>query len=400
MTQRRTSRRAKIAAAAVAGAAALVTISALMPVAASASVRAQAASAARTSAPSLGAEQAALYPIQRTLRLTAQGSCTALLHELSRLAHAGVRSAACTEPAPASFASRARTTLARSLCVPGRIVRTRHASCAVTAIRYQVIQVPGGEVLGTGVIEFAYAEALSNRSWTWGLPVAIDLAAATGVVRAGTVATIVIHCTNCTASGPWVRPLVPRVVYSHVFGIRARGGAVTNTSQAPVVEITNPAATTQALPVLLPSLGPARCDIIAVAFTRGCVFSDVAAVYLVYLKHHNEDGVATNVLIGQRTKPHHFGWFGHGSPLSRATNARVERRNRQAACGKTHFHRPWSCDEYPFAATYQGAFYFPHDVSIRKVLGTQNSAESGYRVSMYRTERLLNLDRYWVFVQP
>jgi len=34
------------------------------------------------------------------------------------------------------------------------------------------------------------------------------------------------------------------------------------------------------------------------------------------------------------------------------------------------------------------------------VLGTQNSAESGYRTSMYRTERLLNLDRYWVFVQP
>jgi len=279
-------------------------------------------------------------------------------------------------------------------------VRTRHAACAVTAISYQVIQVPGGEVLGTGVIAFAYAESLSNRSWNWGLPAAIDLAEATGVVLEGTVATAVIHCANCTASGPWVRPLAPRVLYSHVFGIGARGGAVTNTSQAPLIEITNPAATKQAPPVLLSGLGPARCDTIAVAFTRGCVFSDVAAVYYVYLRHHNEDGVATNVLIGQRTKPHHFGWFGHGSPLTRATNGQVERRNRQAACRGTHFHRPWSCDEYPFAATYQGAFYFPHDVSIRKVLGTQNSAESGYRTSMYRTERLLNLDRYWVFVQP
>jgi hypothetical protein len=255
-------------------------------------------------------------------------------------------------------------------------------------------------VLGTGVIVFGYTEALNNNSWNWTLSAAIELTGATGVVLEGTAAATVIHCTNCTTSAPWEQPLTDGVAYGHNFPITGRGGAVTTTRQAPVVEITNPAATNQSPPVALPNLGPARCDTIAVSGTRGCVFSDVAAVYYVYLTRHNEDGVAANVEAGQRTKPHHFGWYGHGSPLRRATSLTVQNRNRQAACGRTHYRKTWSCDEYPFAATYQGAYYYPHDSRTARVLGTQNSAESGYRTNMYRTERVLNLDRYWVFVEP
>ena len=69
-----------------------------------------------------------------------------------------------------------------------------------------------------------------------------------------------------------------------------------------------------------------------------------------------------------------------------------------AACGKTSYKKPYSCDEYPFAATFQGAHYFPADNRTAKVLGSQNSAEGAYRINMYRSERLLNKDAYWVFV--
>jgi hypothetical protein len=106
-------------------------------------------------------------------------------------------------------------------------------------------------------------------------------------------------------------------------------------------------------------LGPARCDHSpSLTYfgrqTYGCVFSDVAASYLVYLTGHEVNNVAKNIEAGERTKPRHFGWYGHGSPLTRANSGVVQDRNRQAACGRTNFRRPWSCDEYPFADTYQG----------------------------------------------
>jgi DNA-binding CsgD family transcriptional regulator len=189
-------RRLSRMAALLGGAAALVTISSLMPMTASASAGARTASTASTSVPSLGAEQAAMYPIQRTLGLTTQGSCAALRSGLSRLASDGLTSAACTRPAPASFASHASALPAASLCVAGRLQRTRHAACALTAVSYEVVQVPSGDVLGTGVIVYAYSETLSNKSWNWSLRVAIELIEATGVVMEGTVGTTVIHCTE------------------------------------------------------------------------------------------------------------------------------------------------------------------------------------------------------------
>lgn len=392
-------RRFSRVAALCASAAAIVTLSSLLPVMASASVGGH-ADTVSTSASSYGAEQAALYPIQRTMPVAVTTSCTTLRHELSRLAHDGRKSAACTEAAPASLAARVSRPLATSLCVAGKIQRTRHAACAITAISYEVIQLPSGDVLGTGVIVFGYAETLSSSSWKWTLTAAIELTEATGVVLEGTVATTDVHCTNSTTSAPWVRPLADDVAYSHDFAITGRGGAVTTTRQTPVIEVINPAATDQAPPVTLSDLGPARCDSIAVAGTRGCVFSDVAAVYYVYLTGHNEGDVAKNVQDGERTKPHHFGWYGHGKPLTRATNSKVQSKNRQAACGKKRYKKPLTCDEYPFAATYQGAYYYPQDSITAGVPGSQNSAEGAYRVNMYRTERLLNLDPYWVVVEP
>jgi hypothetical protein len=136
------------------------------------------------------------------------------------------------------------------------------------------------------------------------------------------------------------------------------------------------------------------------------VFSDVAAAYYVYLTRHGMDGVAENILNGERSKPRHFGWYGHGSPLTRANSKEIADANRHVACGRTNFHKPWSCDEYPFADSFQGAFFFPHDYTIKKVLLAQNMAEGRARQRFYNGERLISapglhiLDRYWVVVLP
>lgn len=78
---------------------------------------------------------------------------------------------------------------------------------------------------------------------------------------------------------------------------------------------------------------------------------------------------------------------GHqGKPSARVPGVRVPR-------GK-------SCDEYPFAATYQGAAFFPHDNSTAVVPAKENSREGGLRVAMYKAERLLAKDAFWVIIKP
>jgi hypothetical protein len=400
-------------AALAAGLAAVLAITALSPVSALAGAKARPASMAGTSAPSFGAQQAALYPIQRQLPATFQGSCTAVRHELSELARKGVHRVACTQPAPASaLPHRTREALGVPSCLPLLIVTFRHSSCGLTSIDYSIINPDNGDVLGTGVIGVKYQETLNSNSWKWDLHLQIVLAAATDAVLTGTGADVGIACVNCsTAVLPWVTPLVLGVPESHTWAIAAHSAPkVITTRQAPIVAITNPQATDQAPPVPLGNLGPARCDKLAwttkTRTTQGCVFSNVAAVYIVYLTRHNMDKVAENIEIAQQTKPHHFGWFGHGKPLTRANNAEIANANRKTACRGTNYHRPWSCDEYPFADTYQGAFFFPHDNRTAKVLQTQNSTEGQARQQFYNSERLISavslhiLDPYWVVVMP
>jgi hypothetical protein len=116
------------------------------------------------------------------------------------------------------------------------------------------------------------------------------------------------------------------------------------------------------------------------------------------------DQVARNILNGEVRKPRHFGWFGHGSPLTRTNNAEIANANRRVACGRVHAHLPNSCDEYPFADSYQGAFFFPKDYTIAIVPQKQNSTEGRARQMFYQNERLISavslhiLDPYWVVV--
>jgi hypothetical protein len=356
---------------------------------------------------SAAALESAHYPRPRTEPVTIAGTpgCEALRSELPGLARAGLARVGCASPAPSGAQLGLLAPAASSLCVASKVVRTRHASCAVTAVDYQVIEVPSGKVLGTGTIAVGYKETLNATSRTWPLDAGIELMDATGVVTAGTTTTTDIACTGgCTSSGPWAQPLVEGKAYTHTFTIDSAGRGTDVTSQVPVADIVNPEATDQAAPVKLESLGPARCDSDPLLrqfgkSTSGCVFKDVAASYDVYLTGHGEDQVAQNVEKGQQAKSLHFGWYGHGRALFRAPPSAAA-KNRQAACGKRSYKKPYSCDEYPFAATYQGAFYFPSQNVTMKVLGTENSTEGGLRSAMYVSERLLYGDSYWVFVLP
>jgi hypothetical protein len=351
---------------------------------------------------SFGAREAALYPILRTIPQSISPSCGTTADAVSGQARDGVSTVACVTPAPASGATSMRGTMpsVASLCKSNAVRRVRLAACGIANINYSVVQYPSGRVLGTGKVSVLYEEGMNGNSRRWTVAVSMELVSATGVVARQTKAETKIDCTGgCTASAPWTGvSLAVGQSYVHTFAIDSAGTATDTTFQTPVVTLTNSAATHQTPPFTFLDLGPARCDTDkAAAKTSGCAFSDVAASYTLHLKG-TAGAVAAHIKTAQQTKPRHFGWFGHGSPLTRATASSVAKNNRAVACPKKKYPNPATCDEYPFAATYQGAAFYPKSNSSAPVSAKANSAEGGFRTGMYRAQRVIEKDPYYVYI--
>jgi hypothetical protein len=111
-----------------------------------------------------------------------------------------------------------------------------------------------------------------------------------------------------------------------------------------------------------------RCDNSkAINNTTGCVFEEFDPTLVLSLK---TGGASAAMVAWAMVHMHeHWGWNGHGKPLSRLQNDTTADHNRDKVCDST-FHRiagigapargtkhPWtdtdSCDEFPFAATYE-----------------------------------------------
>ncbi len=112
-----------------------------------------------------------------------------------------------------------------------------------------------------------------------------------------------------------------------------------------------------------------RCDnSLGVANTIGCVFPKYVPTLVLSLKTGGAS--AAMVAWAQQHMDAHWGWDGHGDPLTRLTDETTIDDNRERICEDGTFHSiagigapakgtkdPWtdtdSCDEFPFAATNQ-----------------------------------------------
>jgi len=362
---------------------------ALLPLTLGAASASAAAPAPSPMVAAAAAAAAAGFPLSRTLPESASVPACAM---------AGAGKVLCASGAPTQAAA-PQIALAGFSCVANKVHRNRHESCGAFGVKVTLFEVPSGKVLGTADVSVVYAAALSARARSWNMPMAIEMTSASRALRTGTVADTAIFCRGgCIGPALWAPALRVGVVDRHTFVIRAPGSATITTTQTPEIIFTHPAAENGA-PVTFRNLGPARCDSVAVKGTSGCVFSDVIAEYVLHKTGQNVDAVAAHIQTAQRTKPHHFGLKGH-SPLTRSTSATVQNANRRRACRGVHPPKGMQCDEYPFAATNQGAAFFPADNSTFLVPSAQNQAEGARRVNMYRTERVINGDKYWVIILP
>ncbi|MEU4828211.1 hypothetical protein AB0H37_40665 [Actinomadura sp. NPDC023710] len=151
----------------------------------------------------------------------------------------------------------------------------------------------------------------------------------------------------------------------------------------------------------LPGSDPSKSD------QGGCVFADLTPFYSLSKTTGTAQAVAQHIERAQTSTTNHWGRY-TGSPavdkpLTRLMDTTLINKNRYEACKTAPSPRPAGkeCDEYPFAATHQGAaLQGKGDFSWELVKDTDNSAEGGYRSWWFDNFRIIEADPFWVDIVP
>jgi hypothetical protein len=142
-----------------------------------------------------------------------------------------------------------------------------------------------------------------------------------------------------------------------------------------------------------------RCDDALNGQRAGCVFPAFIPILTSMAKL---PGIAKNIRRIQNKGPGHYGRPGGGNPLHRLVDEAQQRRNNRIACAKkVTGPRPKgkSCDEYPFASTYEGGHSLPRaDRGWAWVPTNQQDRQGGLIRTFYYSNRVLNLDAFYVKV--
>ncbi|MFF3639368.1 NucA/NucB deoxyribonuclease domain-containing protein [Streptomyces sp. NPDC002250] len=147
------------------------------------------------------------------------------------------------------------------------------------------------------------------------------------------------------------------------------------------------------------SLPTVRCDNALPGTSKiGCVMPYIPV--MVYAKSGPYPELAKHIQYAQDTK-HLPGKYGTTKYLTRLTDKEKIKKNRNKACPSSR-HRPAGkqCDEYPFASTWQGASTGGGHFSWRMINATQNEEGGKALGRFYLYNRVLEKDRFLVWIKP
>ncbi|NEA24580.1 NucA/NucB deoxyribonuclease domain-containing protein [Actinomadura bangladeshensis] len=138
----------------------------------------------------------------------------------------------------------------------------------------------------------------------------------------------------------------------------------------------------------------------------GCVFPDLVPTYTLSKSTGSATQTAAHIERAQEATLNHWGRYTGATTdkaLTRLVNEAQATKNRNAACAAAPDPRPTGkdCDEYPFAATYQGAALEGRgDFHWELIDSSDNRAEGAYRKQWYLENRVIDEDPFWVKIVP
>jgi len=305
---------------------------------------------------------------------TQASNCAAVRKNLSNLARAGKAVATCVEavtsPSAAAW-TRLRSEDFRTLaiqplpdwCIDNAFTGwwyTRTEICAVDDLLLNVINTNTGGVIGTmNFLQLSY-EYTSASIGTWAFQIELrpydQENAAVGSAAIGTVSCSG-SCTTARSTFP-LQPVSPteNAEGEALFNTTvATPGTVGTASTTWTYWFENPTWTPPtSTPVAVTPPLVKRCDNATPGNSAvGCVVPDYEPVEIASLSvnpnyaRHIRDAQASGLP----------GAYPNGTPLTRMTDQALSDRNGDTACPAS-YTRPsgFSCDEYPFRSTWQGAF--------------------------------------------
>lgn len=267
-------------------------------------------------------------------------------------------------------------------------------------------------VIGTATVFTLTWNTLSTNSRAFLTGVQMNMHTATGVFTAGAgYVRAAVHCSyvthSCTpertpSSEAFLSPNVP------IYGTwRATQGGRQISSANTYVHLTFGAvgAANEASVVANPTWA-VRCDSEPYFRTAegSCVHPQEAPWMQSYGRDSAAPKVSDHIYDAQHALPDHWAaWYASLRtlrPLTRLTGDFRIDRNRRAACKEFTPDPGETCDEFPFASTYQGAHYIPslERRSVRSVPGDDNSAGGRLLSTFYARWRVIDGEAFYITV--
>lgn len=316
-----------------------------------------------------------------------------------------------TSPESLPDQTRRREALQRQLAVPAAVVCTakdqlffnRTESCLFEEVAYKLIDLQTGKEAGFGDMAVRSLVTLDVRTRTWTQRINATVMIAEGAAKLGTVAYATATCSSgCTTTASATKSLPFNVAVDFDYQVTSAGSNLEQLKVLPVFTFQSVSPSIGG--PLREEIGTAvdvRCDSTPNVGpnTGGCVYAQFTPTYDVSTLNNDTAQVAWHIQWAQRNLAGKWGRKGFGPELTRTMDSALITANRNAACPSS-IPRPVgkSCDEYPFASTYQGGSLNP-DHSCYMVPATQNSLEgSRYRRPWYAANRVLDKDKFWVNV--
>ena len=297
--------------------------------------------------------------------------------------------------------------VAAANCVAFTVVKDRFRGCAWNEYEYTVRLVPQNTVVGVARIRVVHENTLVFNDRAWQHKVNVTLLAVSGTLTTSPVhAQVGLRCDQACDADEFTLPRILTLgeTLTITYDVTAPGTAPVRTKQTVTVSFSTPLPTPQPPAVATPPvLTGIRCDnssSINSTPRGGCVYEDQVPSFRLSLSDPTVNETAAHIRDAQAASTHHWGLAPSGTKLKRLTNTAQVQRNRNRACPANVPRPPGkSCDEFPFASTYQGAdMEGAGDFSARMVDAQDNSRAGTKLGQAYRENRILDGDAFWVAV--
>lgn len=239
---------------------------------------------------------------------------------------------------------------------------TREEACRIRGVRVDITNVQTGQLVGQLLLnEYAYAYG-SSTTLNWAQQVEVSLYGGWGTI-AGTTVDARTECSGACTTSSSDFPRQSVILDTRQGGeayFRGTSSAVGSTGNANAswhYRFYNPAWVGGQTTEVAAPYPTVRCDNAVPGYRiAGCIWPDWPGVLSYQWNTYPE--LANHIWNAQQSGlPGAYpGLAPNGSPLTRLTDETLKVKNRNKAC-PTSYPRPSgkSCDEYPFASTYQGA---------------------------------------------